>query len=249
MDCPPLRWLSAYATVPALGATVEFRPHQQRNQLAAGFICALLGAATTLIVLLAIQAPQTPPAFPGWQAVPGFFDQSGVRTALSTCGVSPGSGPSRIGRRVATETRGPYAMAVYTDSFGQSVNSTWCLASNPQLFGENGWQNGTWSGGTWCTSSNLALKRTVSVGNIERRYALQTCNLDGPGGFGLATVARGRIGHGVTGVAIEVGGRRLVQATIDRGWFLAWWPGDVSSTVAEVTRADGRKSFTRLTDA
>ncbi len=232
-----------------VGATVEFRPRQQRNQLAAGFICVLLGAATTLVVSLAVHASRTPPAFPGWQAVPGFFDQPGLRTALSTCGVSLGSGPSRMGRRVATEVRGPYAMAVYTGSFGQSANTTWCLASTPQLFGENGWQNGAWSGSAWCTSSNLALAGTISSGDIERRYALQTCKLAGPGGSGLATVARGRVGPGVTGVVIEVGRHRLVQATLDRGWFLAWWPGDASSTVAEVTRADGRKSFTRLTDA
>ncbi len=241
-------WSPAYATVLALGATVELRPHRQRNQLAAGLVCALLGAATTLIVLLAVHTSQTPTAFPGWQAVPGFFGQSGVRAALSTCGVSPGSGPNRIGRRVATEARGPYAMAVFTGSFDQAVNTTWCLATSPQLLGENGWPSGTWSGSSLCTSSNLAVTGTVAVGNIERRSALQTCNLEGPGGFGLATVARGRIGTGVTGVAIEAGEHRLVQATIDRGWFLAWWPGDTSSTVAEVTRANGRTSFTRLTD-
>ena len=53
------------------------------------------------------------------------------------------------------------------------------------------------------------------------------------------TLADGRIGAGVTAVTFELSDGSSVQATVAGGWYLAWWPGTVTATKAQVTTASG----------
>ena len=53
------------------------------------------------------------------------------------------------------------------------------------------------------------------------------------------TLVDGRTGAGVTAVTIERSDGSSVQATVANGWYLAWWPGTVTATNAEVTTASG----------
>jgi hypothetical protein len=52
-------------------------------------------------------------------------------------------------------------------------------------------------------------------------------------------VVDGRVGAGVSAVTIERSDGSSVQATVTNGWYLAWWPGSVTATNAEVTTASG----------
>jgi hypothetical protein len=53
------------------------------------------------------------------------------------------------------------------------------------------------------------------------------------------TLVDGPTGAGVTAVTIERSDGSSVQATVANGWYLAWWPGTVTATNAEVTTASG----------
>jgi hypothetical protein len=53
------------------------------------------------------------------------------------------------------------------------------------------------------------------------------------------TVVDGRTGAGVTAVTIELSDGSSVEATVAGGWYLAWWPGSVAATNAEVTSSSG----------
>jgi hypothetical protein len=120
-----------------------------------------------------------------------------------------------LGSPVITDSRGPYTASIYADSTTHDV----CLSGNGVSMSSKSITPGTVS---------------VAAGQIQ---------LNGSGardGAGNAlTLVDGRTGAGVTAVTIERGDGSSVQATVANGWYLAWWPGTVSATNAQVTTASG----------
>lgn len=116
------------------------------------------------------------------------------------------------GAPVLTDTRGPYTASVYADG------ST-CVQGNGLTISSNRDGGGPAS---------------VPAGTIE---------LNGTGesdsdGHAL-TMVDGQIGAGVTAVTITRSDGTSVQATVNNGWYLAWWPGDQRAVTAQVTNANG----------
>ena len=120
-----------------------------------------------------------------------------------------------LGSPVLTDSRGPYTASIYADSTTSDV----CLSGN---------------GVSMSSRSTSAAPVSVAVGQID---------LDGGGTRDSAgnalTLVDGRTGAGVTAVTIERSDGSSVQATVANGWYLAWWPGTVAATKAEVTTASG----------
>ena len=120
-----------------------------------------------------------------------------------------------LGSPVLTDSRGPYTASIY----GDSTTSDVCLSGN---------------GVSMSSSSTSVTPTSVAAGQIQ---------LDGGGtrdGAGnTLTLVDGRTGAGVTAVTIERSDGSSVQATVAKGWYLAWWPGTVAAKNAEVTTASG----------
>jgi hypothetical protein len=120
-----------------------------------------------------------------------------------------------LGSPVLADSRGPYTASIYADSTTSDV----CLSGN---------------GVSMSSTSTSAAPASVAAGQIQ----------SGGGGTRDAaghalTLVDGRIGSGVTAVTIERSDGSSVQATVAGGWYLAWWPGTVAATSAEVTTASG----------
>jgi hypothetical protein len=120
-----------------------------------------------------------------------------------------------LGSPVLTDSRGPYTAAIY----GSSTTETLCLSGN---------------GVSMSSTATSSTPASVAAGQIQ---------LGGGGTRDSAgnalTVVDGRAGTGVTAVTIERTDGSSVQATVTDGWYLAWWPGTVTATNAEVTTASG----------
>jgi hypothetical protein len=120
-----------------------------------------------------------------------------------------------LGSPLITDSRGPYTASIYADSTTRDV----CLSGN---------------GVSMSSSSTSGAPVSVAAGQIE---------LDGDGtrdsAGNVLTLVDGRTGAGVTAVTIERSDGSSVQATVANGWYLAWWPGTVAATNAEVTTASG----------
>jgi hypothetical protein len=120
-----------------------------------------------------------------------------------------------LGRPLLTDSRGPYTASIYADSTTSDV----CLSG---------------SGVSVSSRSISAAPVSVAAGQID---------LDGGGTRDSAgnalTLVDGRTGAGVTAVTIERSDGSYVHATVANGWYLAWWPGTVAATKAEVTTASG----------
>jgi hypothetical protein len=120
-----------------------------------------------------------------------------------------------LGSPVLTDSRGPYTASIYADPTTSDV----CLSGN---------------GVSMSSSSTLVAPASVAAGSIQ---------LGGGGTRDSAgnalTLVDGRTGAGVTAVTIERSDGTSVEATVANGWYLAWWPGTVTATKAEVTTASG----------
>ena len=120
-----------------------------------------------------------------------------------------------LGSPVLTDSRGPYTASIYADSTTSDV----CLSGN---------------GVSMSSSSTSVAPTSVAAGQID----LAGGGTRDSAGNAL-TLVDGRIGAGVTAVTIERNDGSSVQATVANGWYLAWWPGAVAATNAEVTTASG----------
>lgn len=114
------------------------------------------------------------------------------------------------GTPILTDTRGPYTASIFADG------ST-CLQGN----------------GTRISSgSRDAARSSIPAGTIELNGAGES-DSDGH----ALTMVDGPIGARVTGVTITRSDGSSVQATVNNGWYLAWWPGTERAVTAEVTSA------------
>jgi hypothetical protein len=183
------------------------------------------GAAAALGIVAVAAGSRVLPAFPGWEAIPGVpAPGPSIQASLTKC--------AHLGRLAISEQRGAWAAALYTRSYG---NSSVCLSSG-------GGNAGGEPAPSVCTSSSLALA-AVPAGQIETTGILQTCDLASRNGFSDVTFARGRVGPGVTSVTIRRMDGSLVQATVARGWFLAWWPGLTTRATAAVKLVSDKNSL------
>ncbi len=120
-----------------------------------------------------------------------------------------------LGTPALTDSRGPYTASIYADSTTNAL----CLSGN---------------GVSMSTRSTSPTAVSVAAGQIQLA-GVGTRDSEG----NALTVVDGRVGTGVTAVTIERSDGSSVQATVTNGWYLAWWPGTVTATNAEVTTASG----------
>jgi hypothetical protein len=150
----------------------------------------------------------------GSSAAPAFAGWSARPTApapgqLATADQQCGTGD---GTPVLTDTRGPYTASIY-------ANGSTCVQGNGITI------NSSRSGGG---------PSTVPAGAIELGGAGEA-DSDG----NSLTMVDGPIGSGVTGVSIARSDGSTVQATVQNGWYLAWWPGSEHAVTAAVATANG----------
>jgi hypothetical protein len=116
------------------------------------------------------------------------------------------------GTPVLSDTRGPYTASIYADG-------TTCLQGN---------------GITINSSIGRAGESGIPAGTIELRGAGEA-DSDGH----ALTMVDGPIGAGVTGVTITRSDGSSVKATVENGWYLAWWPGTKRAVTAQVASGSG----------
>jgi hypothetical protein len=120
-----------------------------------------------------------------------------------------------LGSPVLSDSRGPYTASIYANS----TTSDLCLKGN---------------GVSVSSSSTLDSVVSPPTGHIQ---------IGGGGTRDSAgdalTLVDGRAGAGVTAVKVERSDGSSVEATVVNGWYLAWWPGTVAATNAQVTTASG----------
>jgi len=215
----------------------DYRPRTRslRPPVAAGALTA--AAAAGVAVWVVALSSQTPSAFAGWTATPTAGSPAQVKAAEAACrhrlaspappGARTGHGPAPAGgpelthlRPVLADTRGPFTWAI----FAGSDASASCI-SGPSLT---------------VLSASGGVNVTAPAGKVALTSSSQTQT---PKGAAYSFV-EGRAGSGVTAATLVLGDGTHVQATLQNGWFVAWWPGDQSARSALVTTPAGTATQT-----
>jgi hypothetical protein len=127
--------------------------------------------------------------------------------------------------RVLSDARGPYTMLIFEAAEGRAKQTCLSSSSGP-LYGNGGYQLQVTS---------------PPPGQVEVFYAAEAGHA---GAEGLEegkpyNYIDGQTGSEVTAVTLDLEGGEQVQASVENGWFLAWWPGTEKATKAEVSTASG----------
>jgi hypothetical protein len=169
-----------------------------------------LGVSATAVAVVAVLTLAS-------NAAPAFAGWSPTPTppAAGQLAASEQACSANLGTPVLTDTRGPYTASIYADA----TSSHTCL-----------------EGGSLSIASSNAepSQADVPAGQVQ----LTGSGMKNSSGQAL-TLVDGRIGAGVTSVTIDRSDGSSVQATVSGGWYLAWWPGTVQATTADVTTSTG----------
>jgi hypothetical protein len=203
---------------------VDYRPRRHRiGRVPTIGGLGTVGVAGVIAVIVSLSSGAAP-AFAGWQSTPTPPAPGQLAQANQACGQG-------LGSPVLTDSRGPYTAAIY----GDSTTDTVCISGNDvSMASTSSSSMASTSSSSMASTSTSSTPITVAPGDIQ--FAGQGSR-DSAGN--ALTVADGRTGAGVTGVTIELSDGSSVQATVENGWYMAWWPGSVTAKDAEITTASG----------
>ena len=256
------------AAVPVAAASrlrsMDYRPRERRLRAPVAVGAGVLASAGTAGAVLSVVLGGAAPAYAGWSAAPTTASSSSSPSSAASCrsqlttmpsgpdGSSLGSGPWE---NVLTDVRGPFTVALFqndgayascftSSSFtqvsmvssggssgaaGGSARGSASLGGSTQA-GNGGGPGGVAPGGM----SSVSPGGGTASGDLTQVTQSHLSTSDGP-----YTLVDGRVGAGVSGVALVLDDGQVVVTTVADGWFVAWWPDSASATSAQATSASG----------
>lgn len=198
------------------------RPH--RRWLMAGSAAAVLAAGAVVVPGLGGDK-----AYASWTAVPSAVSPDLAHELARSC-IAASPNRDATMRAALSERRGDYTFTlVATD---QSIGSCLWPESMPGVEVEGG---SSWGE----LDSNAAPSRDGVL--VLRGGQWQGAGEDHP-----YTTTTGRVGSDVASVVVTPDGGQAVQATVEDGYFMAWWPGRASDDITiAATLVDGTTAVTR----
>lgn len=230
---------------------IDYHPSGRRRLRwpVAGATATLLAAAASSAVLLSSAAPE---AFAGWTAVPTKPTAAALNTATALCNALNPTGGRLTGKPVLTEARDRYVAAIYMNKATASYQA--CVS------------NGVWGGdGTGVMGGPL---NANAAPGADQLGIPADGAMSGVGFPGLGAGFRGRIpawwsaltgrqrransdieqnlvgraGRNVRSVTLVFDRGAAVNATVENGWYFAWWPGAALPDTVKVTTSSGTTS-------
>jgi hypothetical protein len=192
----------------------DYRPrtHRLQPRIAVGGGVLTAGAATAAILSLTSGAST---AFAGWSAQPTKPSAAQLATVEQACQQQI---PIKGLPLALSDTRGPFTFRIYANAT-QMADCT----VGPSFTHSSGF------------SSDGPL--APPAGRVKLGGAQVTL----PNGNSYS-FAQGSVGDGVTGVTLNLSDGTTVTATVQNGWYVAWWPGSAELSSADVQTASGTHS-------
>jgi hypothetical protein len=232
-------WARARAAVTeasgnALSGADERPRTRRRWPLTVGLLGTASGTAALVSVLM-LGGPS--PAFAGWSATPRYLTAAQTAATQNDCRANlPTSLAQGSWTQVATDTRGPYTVAVYksgTTLASCLTGPSFTTVQAESLTSDNAMVSA--SGGPAPGTAGSSTGRLSSGGEIEQLLVSHFSEAEN----GPYTVAEGRLEPGVSAVTLVLGNGQDVTATSGSGWLVAWWPGSDDVTAAQITSTSG----------
>lgn len=218
-----------------LAHVADARPRSRHRFALVG--SAVGAAGIGAIAAAAVTLSGATPAFAGWTATPSpAGDASSATTNCTNQLASMRGGPGSVTwTPTVTDVRGPYVL----EALASGSMSATCL-TGPGVTSVNfGGRGGSLSASG--TSSGVDPGGTSSTTNYAAGDAvteLTLSSLDTRNGAPFDTL-EGSVSPGATSVSLEMSNGQSIQATVNDGLVLAWWPNGNRPVTAQVTSASG----------
>jgi hypothetical protein len=157
------------------------------------------------------------PAFAGWTPQPTTPSAGQLATANSNCAarLSSQNLPLKL-----SDVRGPFTFEIYASDQASAA----CI-----------------TGPSFTSASSMASSEPINVpADHLDLSALHATNGQGDS----YSIADGRAGADVTGATLELSDGSHVTATVENGWFVAWWPSTAAVSSAQLTTSTGTSTQT-----
>lgn len=209
---------SANSTIPAA------RRQRQMRVALVGLSVVVVGSIALAIVLI---GSGTPSAFAAWTPTTTTPSASQLATATSSCQALFDKGldledkqklpfATSLPPLVLTDSRGPFELLIYAGPKGEG-DCLWDASGVLSVTNSNG--------------ETLPAPSDNSIG-------VPGVGFDSNRGSGL-TYAYGHVGAHVTSVTLALGNGIDVEATIENGFYAAWWPSRTDVQAIDVTTSKG----------
>jgi hypothetical protein len=205
---------------------VDYRPRRRPRRLrlwsAVGAASvSLLAGITTVVVLL---SSDTTPALAGWTPVPSTPSASALAAATALCRAQGGPlfEKAVTGRLVLADQRGHYVSEVYASRIDTGV----CIAAD---FGQTSEEGDATVLGFDAAPGPDQLGLPAGGGGTAPGFEGGAVELHL---YGLA-------GKDITKVEFLFAGGSSVEATVENGWYFAWWPSQNEPRSVSVTTRSG----------
>ena len=203
-----------------------------------------IATATGAVVSVAVLA-SAQPAFAGWTASPApasAVKSTGAgkvcRAQLARSPGMPGAAPVSGWHAVTSDVRGPFTLVIYqgggTDATcltGPAITVVSRSSANGGSLSASGTDGGR-PGSRETSSIGIGGLSSGSIKHMSIAHLASTSQ-------GPYTLVEGQVDQGVTGLTLLRSDGDHIAATTGNGWFVAWWPGSLGATSAEITTATG----------
>jgi hypothetical protein len=219
---------------------------------------AMMGGIVAAVLLLSAGAPA---AYAGWSRVPTTPSPTALETTVHEC-YKVGSGNAQLAlpapggtmRPVLAEARGGSAAAIYVTNnqvyMCLTVNEPAFTSVASYLMGPSlraapgpdqlGIPYGV-SGGSG--SSRATHPHRLSAAQIEKLQRERRAAQRAGSPFGTGdNFALGQAGRNVSAVTFAFANGKTVVASIEHGWYFAWWPWPTKPTSVAVRTRDGKRT-------
>jgi len=208
------------------------------------------GLAVSLALSLTLVLAGTQEAFAGWSPSPSLASAGQTSTADATCQaqlamsapMSTGGATATGWSVVTTDVRGPFTLVIYQNG---TAGATCLTGPSITVVSQE-----TASGGSVSVSRSAKVSGDGSGSSRVRAWSVLSSASSGSvrhmtlahlasTSQGPFTVVQGQVDAGVSGVSLVLSDGEHVQSSTGNGWFVAWWPGLLDATSAEITIPSG----------
>ncbi|HTX46765.1 MAG TPA: hypothetical protein VMD48_10815 [Solirubrobacteraceae bacterium] len=197
-------------------AAHEYHPRMRPRPPIAIGAAGIAGTAGAVAAIISLTAGAST-AFAGWKAKPTPASARQIAAASADCSAHlPVAGIPLV----LTDSRGPFTFQIYADSNASTICTT----------GPSFQSVSTNRSSQSLTPASDGITATISQSTNENGQAY--------------SFAEGRVGSAVSGVALVRSDGGTVTATVQNGWYVAWWPGAATVGTAQITTPSGVHSVT-----
>jgi hypothetical protein len=190
-------------------------------------------AACCAVIAVVLVSSSTGPlgvsmAYAGWSATPTKQTPAALAKATAACNwLADHRGAAHLrGRRVLTDQRGKFVAVIYVSG----TQETDCISDGRHT-------------ATGVGQSDVMFKRYAAPGPDQLGLggvgSSPAAGFPGSRSHGVYTYTLGLAGSNITAVTFRFGDRVTVDATVQNGWYFAWWPNSDSPTSVQLTTKSG----------